>query len=161
MLSERWLPLFEWAGRTWLGTAVRDHILAFPIIETFHLLALAVLLGSVLIVNLRAFGIGRHRSSYAQIAAELDPWMLVSVVVLILSGVPMAMSEPMKCYESWSFPIKMILIVLAIAWHFTVQRRWTGADSIDATPGKKKMAAIFSILLWTAVAAAGKGIPYV
>jgi hypothetical protein len=161
MLSERWLPLFEWAGRTWLGTAVRDHVLAFPIIETFHLLALAVLLGTVLIVNLRAFGIGRDRTSYARIAADLGPWMLGSVVVLILSGVPMAMSEPMKCYESWSFPIKMILLVLAILWHFTVQRRWTRADSIGVTPAKNKMAAICSILLWTAVAAAGKGIPYV
>ena len=47
MLSERWLPLFEWAGKTWLGTAVRDNVLAFPVIETFHLLALAVLLGTV------------------------------------------------------------------------------------------------------------------
>jgi hypothetical protein len=151
MLSDWWLPLFDWAGKTWLGTTVRDHVLAFPIIETFHLLALAVLLGSVLIVNLRAFGIGRDRSSYAQIAAELEPWMLVSVAVLIASGIPMAMSEPMKCFESWSFPIKMILMLVAIVWHFTIQRHWQ----------KRKIAAVFSILLWTAVGVAGKGIPYV
>lgn len=67
MLSERWLPLFEWAGKTWIGTAVRDHVLAFPIIETFHLLALAVLLGTVLIVNLRALGVGRDRSSMGRL----------------------------------------------------------------------------------------------
>ena len=52
---------------------------------------------------------------------------------------------------------KMILMVLAIVWHFTVQRRWTNAESV----GKSKTAAICSILLWTAVGAAGKGIPYV
>ena len=40
--------------------------------------------------------------------------MLTSLAVLILSGIPMAMSEPMKCFESWSFPIKMILLVVAI-----------------------------------------------
>ena len=101
--SERWLPLFDWAGKTWLGMAVRDNVLAFPIIETFHLLALAVLLGTVLIVNLRAFGIGRGRSSYTQLAGELEPWMVVSIVVLIASGIPMAMSEPMKCYEKLVF----------------------------------------------------------
>ena len=57
-------------------------------------------------------------------------------------------------------------MVLAIVWHFTVQRRWTrvnsdGAESIGVTPGKIKIAAISSIHLWTAVGAAGKGIPYV
>jgi hypothetical protein len=157
MLSERWLPFFEWAGQTWLGTAVRDNVLAFPIIETFHLLALAVLLGTVLIVNLRAFGLGAQRATYAQVAKELEPWMVVSLAVLILSGIPMAMSEPMKCYESWSFPIKMILLVIAIIWHFTVQRKWANSDA----PGKSKMAAILSIALWTSIGIAGKGIPYV
>ena len=158
MLSERWLPLFDWAGNTWLGTWVRDHVLAFPIIETFHLLALAILLGTVLIVNLRAFGIGGSRFSYPQLTSELEPWMVWSVVVLIASGIPMAMSEPQKCYESWSFPIKMILMVVAIVWHFTVQKRW--AVTNQATT-QSKIAAVCSIVLWTAVGAAGKGIPYI
>ena len=52
MLGESFRPYFEWCGNTWLGTTVRDTVWAFPLIETFHLLALAVLLGSVLIVNL-------------------------------------------------------------------------------------------------------------
>jgi hypothetical protein len=154
MLSESFLPFFEWCGRTWLGTTVRDTVWAFPVIETFHLLALAVLLGTVLIVNLGAFGVGMRGSSYAGTARELQPWMLTSLAVLILSGIPMAMSEPMKCYESWSFPIKMILLLVAILWHFTFQRRWT-------TPLKSKVAACFSILLWTGIGIAGKGIPYV
>ena len=86
MLSERWLPLFDWAGKTWLGTAVRDHILAFPIIETFHLLALAVLLGTVLIVNLRAFGIGRDRSSYARASRRSSStWMADAAFVVLIA----------------------------------------------------------------------------
>jgi Family of unknown function (DUF6644) len=151
MLSDSFLPFFEWCGRTWLGTTVRDTVWAFPVIETFHLLALAILLGTVLIVNLSAFGVGRSSSS---VTRELEPWMLTSLSVSILSGIAMAMSEPMKCYESYSFPIKMILLLVAILWHFTVQRK------LD-TPLKSKLAAGFSILLWTGIAAAGKGIPYV
>jgi hypothetical protein len=161
MLSESFLPFFEWCGRTWLGTTVRDTVWAFPVIETFHLLALAILLGTVLIVNLRAFGLGAQRSSRSRMAGELEPFMRVSLAVLILSGIPMAMSEPMKCFESYSFPIKMILLVLAILWHFTVERRWTTPDAIRLTPLKSKLAAGFSILLWAGIGAAGKGIPYV
>ena len=37
MLSERFLPFFEWCGKTWLGSTVRDTVWAFPLIETFHL----------------------------------------------------------------------------------------------------------------------------
>lgn len=151
MLSQWWLPFFEWCGKTWLGTTVRDTVWAFPVIETFHLLALAILLGSVLIVNLRAFGLGGTRASGPEMAAHFEPWIVVSVGVLIVSGIPMAMSEPMKCYESISFPIKMILLVVAIVWHFALQRRWT----------RSKLAAGFSILLWLSIGIAGKGIPYV
>jgi hypothetical protein len=157
MLSESFLPFFDWCGKTWVGTTVRDTVWAFPVIETFHLLALAVLLGTVLIVNLRAFGLGARYSP----GHELQRWMLVSLVVLILSGIPMFLSEPMKCYESVSFPIKMGLLLLAILWHFTIQRKWTAPDSRSATPVKARLAAGFSIMLWAGIGMAGKGIPYV
>jgi hypothetical protein len=149
MLSESFLPFFEWCGNTWLGTTVRDTVWAFPVIETFHLLALAVLLGTVLIVNLRAFGVGT-RELEPELESQLEPWMKVSLAVLILSGIPMFLSEPMKCYESVSFPIKIGLLLTAILWHFTIQRKWKG-----------KLTAGFSILLWAGIGIAGKGIPYV
>ncbi len=157
MLSESWKPFFDWCGTTWLGTTVRDTVWAFPLIETFHLLALAVLLGTVLIVNLRVFGLGRrYYASAGQVARDLEPWMLAAVGVLIASGVPMFLSEPEKCYESYSFPIKIMLIVIGIIYQFTVQRRWIVRDD-----GKAKLAACVSILVWTTVGLAGKGIPYV
>ena len=137
---------------------MRDTVWAFPVIETFHLLALAILLGTVLIVNLSAFGVGTRGSSPAATARELEPWMLVSVAVAILFGISRRWSEPMKCYESYSFPIKMILIVVAIVWYFTVQRKWTGPT---ASPLKGKVAACISILLWAGIGIAGKGIPYI
>ncbi|MBV8730913.1 MAG: hypothetical protein JO336_13995 [Acidobacteriia bacterium] len=159
MLGESFRPYFEWCGNTWLGTTVRDTVWAFPLIETFHLLALAVLLGTVLIVNLRVFGLGKQYLSASQLARQLEPWMLVSIGVLIATGIPMAFSEPMKCFESYSFPIKMSLIVVGVISQFTIQRRWIMANT--ATTGKAKLAAILSIFIWTAVGAAGKGIPYV
>jgi hypothetical protein len=159
MLGESFRPYFEWCGNTWLGATVRDTVWAFPLIETFHLLALAVLLGSVLIVNLRVFGLGKQYVSASQMARQMEPWMLVSIGVLIASGIPMAFSEPIKCFESISFPIKMVLILLGIASQLTIQRKWVMAG--DTSPLKAKLAAILSIAIWASVGAAGKGIPYV
>jgi len=159
MLSESFRPYFEWCGNTWLGATVRDTVWAFPLIETLHLLALAVLLGTVLIVNLRVFGLGQRYVFAAQTARQLEPWMLASLGILIASGIPMAFSEPIKCFESYSFPIKMGLIVIGIASQLTIQRRWVLSG--DASARKAKLAAALSIVIWTAVGAAGKGIPYV
>ncbi len=159
MLSQSWWPFFEWCGNTWLGTTVRDTVWAFPVIETFHLLALAVLLGSVLLVNLRVFGLGRRYWSVTGLGHALEPWMLASIGVLIASGIPMAMSEPMKCFESYSFPIKMMLLALGVASQLTIGRKWVLRG--DGTSRKARFAAALSILVWTAVGLAGKGIPYV
>ena len=162
MLSPWFQPFFDWCGRTWLGTTVRDTVWAFPLIETFHLLAMAVLLGTVLIVNLRVFGLGRrYYSSAADVARELEPWMLASLGVLIASGIPMFLSEPMKCYESYSFPIKMMLLVAGVVAQFTIQRRWVIGDESEGSATRAKVAACISILVWAGVGAAGKGIPYV
>jgi hypothetical protein len=151
-------PFFQWCDQSWLGTAVRDHVWAFPVIETFHLLALAVLLGTVLIVNLRVLGLGARFTSVPQIAQELERWMVWSIVVLIASGIPMMMSEPMKCYESTSFLVKMILLVLAIVFHSVVQRKWAKGSPADP-PGR--LAAFTSLALWSTISMAGKGIPYI
>ena len=150
------LPFFEWSAQTWLGVYVRDHVWAFPVIETFHLLALAVLLGSVLLVNLRAFGLGSGYSTLQDLARELEPWMKWSIALLILTGIPMMLSEPMKCYESYSFPVKMILICVGIVLHFSITKKWaSGAASAS------RSTAVLSIALWTTVSLAGKGIPYI
>jgi hypothetical protein len=161
MLNESFLPFFDWCGRTWLGTIVRDTIWAFPLIESIHLLALAILLGTVLIINLRAFGIGIRYMPDARAVRDLEPWLLTSVALMIVTGIPMFLSETQKCYESVSFPIKMVLLLLAIVWHFAVQHRWTGPQITNHTPLKAKLAACVSILLWLCIGAAGKGIPYV
>lgn len=159
MLSAAWQPFFTWCGNTWLGMTVRDVTWAFPLIETFHLLAMAVLLGSVLIVNLRVFGLGGRQVSAAQAARDFQPWLLGSLAVLIASGIPMFFSETMKCYESESFPVKMGLIVVGVASQFTLYRKWILNG--DAKGNKARLAALLSILIWTGVGVAGKAIPYI
>jgi hypothetical protein len=108
-------------------------------------------------VNLRVFGVGRRYASTADTARELEPWMFVSLGVLIASGIPMAFSEPMKCFESYSFPIKMVLIVVGTLGQVTILRRWVARDD----GGKAKLAAVASIAVWSMVGLAGKGIPYI
>jgi hypothetical protein len=152
-------PFFEWCGRTAVGMAVRDTIWAFPFIETFHLLALAALLGSILLINLRVFGIGMRQFSVPQLARMLEPWILASIPVMLVSGILMALSEPIKCFESYSFPVKMLFLGIAIVYHFTVQRKLQISE--DAPPIRGRLGATLGISLWAIVSIAGRGIPYI
>ena len=64
----------------WLGRAVVGSLWLFPVIEAVHLLALSVLGGAVLIVDLRLLGIGLKHRSVAELWREARPWMIGALV---------------------------------------------------------------------------------
>src|SRR5689334_21726151 len=104
------LPWAQWLDGSSLGIAIRDSSILFPIVETFHLLALALLGGAVLVVDLRLWGFGT-RQPLAQVAKDAQPWLVGSLVVMVISGFLMFMSEVMKLYQSDPFRIKMVCFV--------------------------------------------------
>src|SRR5215472_14102803 len=122
------LPFFQWCDKTWLGEAIRGSRLYFPIIETFHLLALTILFGAVVVLNLRLAGIIMKAQPTQQVAKDLAPWAWWSLVVILVSGIMLFLSEAMKCYASVPFQVKMVFLFAAIAFHFTIYRSVTKSD---------------------------------
>lgn len=66
--------LFQWCESSLLGNAIKNSKWDFAILETVHIIGIAVLLGSTLVVNLRLLGFGMRRRSAAQLEEELGPW---------------------------------------------------------------------------------------
>ena len=68
-------PFFEWSDKMWLGRAIADTIWAFPVIETIHILALTMMFGAIVIIDLRMFGLGLRKQPVAVLAKNLatDP----------------------------------------------------------------------------------------
>ncbi|MBM3739298.1 MAG: hypothetical protein FJW39_26305 [Acidobacteria bacterium] len=141
------LPLFQWFEATFIGTKVRESLWMFPVIECVHLLALALLGGTILAVDLRRLGLGLKEQNAADLNRQLHPWMSGSVAMLILTGIPMFLSEAVKCYYSPPFWYKMGL--LAVAYTFTLRRR-----------AESRPAAVVSLGLWFSVAFAGRWIAF-
>ena len=94
---------FTWCEHTAVGTAVRESIWLFPIIEVVHLVGLAVLGGAVLLVDLRLIGIGLHGVPVATLARSARPWLLGSLALTVVSGVLLFLSEALKCYGNPAF----------------------------------------------------------
>jgi hypothetical protein len=153
------LPFFKWCDSTWLGETIRGSRIYFPIIETFHLLALTILFGAVLVLNLRMCGLLMKTQPVQQVAKDLGPWAWWSLVVILVSGVMLFLSEAMKCYASKPFQVKMLFLFAALIYHFTIHRRVSRSDR-DPRVGWGALIGTVNALLWLGVGLGGRAIGF-
>jgi len=151
---------FVWCEHTGIGTAVRDSIWLFPIIEVIHLVGLAVLGGAILLVDLRLLGVGLHGVPVASLARSARPWLWISLALTMGSGVLLFLSEALKCYENPAFWLKVGFLVLALLFAGLVRPRFTRDAGAGPLPFTARLAGAVSVALWTGVAAAGRGIGF-
>jgi len=153
------LFFFDWCEKSALGSAIRGSLWLFPVIESVHLLTLALIGGAVLIVDLRLLGLGLRRQSVAQLARDIQPWLAGGLIVMVVSGVLLFSSEAIKCYYSTAFRTKMSFLLPAILFTFTV-RRAAVADETRMKPSWRRVVAVVSLALWTVVGASGRWIGF-
>lgn len=154
------LPLFQWSEESGLGRMVRESVWAFAVIESTHLLALAMMGGAALLVDLRLLNLGLRRQPVAELARDAQRFFGLGLVVLILSGTALFASEAVKCFYSNAFRLKMLALVVATLFAYTVRRRVVFADEGRFGGGTKALVAIASIALWFTVAASGRWIGF-
>ena len=153
------LPLFQWFETLWLGQAVVGSQWLFPAIEAVHLLGLGLLGGALLLVDLRLLGLGLTRTPAAELARDARPFLVGAIALMILTGVPLFLSEAVKCYYNDAFWVKMTTLPFALAFTFTI-RSQALTDSVRNTARRQKLAGALSIALWVTVAAAGRWIGF-
>jgi len=153
------MPFFQWCDASWLGSAMRSSRLAFPIVENFHLFALTVLLGTLIVLCLRQFGVLYKSVPLQELAAQLRPWNLWSLAVMLVSGILLFLSEAMKCYANTSFRVKMIFLFAALVFQFAVYNRIVRNEGQSPSTSGKVAAAV-ALCLWFGVGLAGRAIGF-
>lgn len=154
------LPYFQWCESSWLGQVIPNSAWLFPVIEAVHLLALAVIGGAVLVVDLRLLGLGLRSRPVSEIGREAQPYLIASLIVMISSGVPLFFSEAIKCYYSDAFWVKMPALALSIVFAFTVRRMVVQAEDGRFAPTSRMAVGAMSLLLWSTVGMAGRWIGF-
>ena len=156
-----WFGFFDWIEHTGHGTMIRDSIWQSAAIEAVHLLALAVIGGAVLIVDLRLLGWTLRRQPVKQIARDAEPFLIGSLFTMLLTGyLLMASLAASKYYVNYAFQLKMLFLLLAIVFTFTVRRWLIYKDDADINPALAKIVAVVSVLLWSGVGIMGRGIGF-
>ena len=154
------LPLFEWIGLTDIGLTIRDSMWLFPIIECVHLLALAMLGGSLIVVDLRLLGLGLKRHPVSYLSKQAYPWLIGSLLLMLVTGLLLASSETLKIYFSPPFWWKMRFLGVAILFTFTVRRTALRLEDIQLEPFRGKAIAVVSLVLWFSVGFSGRWIAF-
>ena len=145
------LPFFEWMGGLRFSAFFLESIWPTPIMQNIHLVAVAVFAGSVLVVDLRMLGTGLRETPLAQLARSVEPWLIGSFVVLVLSGIPQLTSTALKQYYSPFFWWKMQAVLIGVILTVTVRRRIAMRPEAELGPVLPKVVAVVSIALWTSV----------
>jgi hypothetical protein len=154
------LPFIEWVASSSLSHAISTSTWAFAVIESIHLLALSVIGGAVLIVDLRLLGYGIKTQTLAELARNAQPWFLGSWTVMIVTGLLLFVSEPQKLYYSTPFAVKMSCLLLGTIFALTVRRKVTLAGEDRVPPIVMKLVALISLALWFGVGAGGRWIGF-
>jgi hypothetical protein len=151
------LPLFEWLQHTYLGETIRHSAALIATLEIVHLTGLAILLGTILMVDLSLLGLGIGSHPTFEIARELNTFTLIGLGIMLVSGPLILTSEAVRCYRTPAFWIKMVLLASAVAFHFTIHRKVTLAEP-PTDRARARLVARVSLALWIGVALAGKAI---
>jgi hypothetical protein len=144
----------------WLGQFIIGSNWLFPVIESVHLLGLAVLGGAILVVDMRLLGLGLKNHPVVELAREARPWLKGALVVMIATGIPLFLSEPIKCYYSQAFWNKMTALAIGLLFTFTIRARVTEVESVRNTARRQAVVGALSLALWFTVAASGRWIGF-
>ncbi len=154
-------PIFEWSDNLWVGHAISGSTWAFPFIETIHILALTIMYGAMVILDLRLLGLAMRKQSAALLARNLDPYMTWGLIVMLGSGFLLFTSEAMKCYVNEGFRFKMAVLVPAVLFQFTLFRSVTHKAESERPRALGWAVSVASLVLWFGVGVGGRAIGFV
>jgi hypothetical protein len=131
----------------------------FPIIETLHVMALTMVLGTIAMVDLRLLGVASRESAVSQLSRELLPWTWAAWCIAAVFGTLMFMSNATTYAANLQFRLKFVCMGLAalnmLSFHFGPYRRVALWDSGEP-PASAKLAGALSLSLWIGVVFFGR-----
>jgi hypothetical protein len=146
-----------------LSLTIGAHHWITPALQTVHILAVACVLASVLVVDIRLLQSG-GRDHFPLFARRYIPWIWRALVVLLATGILLTIGEPARELKNIVFAAKMTMVTLAVCLTAAAERplraALEGPEPI-VLPAFTKPFAVISLILWAAIVVAGRWIAYV
>jgi hypothetical protein len=154
----------QWLYDTPLAATIRSNELAFPWLESVHVLAITLVLGTIAVADLRLLGIASLKRPVTKVLDEVLPVTWVAFAIAAITGVAMFTSNAVEYSHNTAFQLKMVLLVLAglnmLGFQLITFRGVGQWDEARATPTGARFAGAFSLLAWIGIVAFGRWIGF-
>lgn len=158
------LAFLQWIASTNASIFIKQSSWAFPAIESLHVIALSLVVGTITIVDLRLLGLASTRRRYTSLSRAVLPWTWGAFATAAATGLVMFASNPVGYFGNGDFRVKLLLILaagcnMAIFQLFTVRTvsQWGGAAR---PPLSAKIAGAISLACWISVVFFGRRIGF-
>lgn len=146
-----------------LARMMRESLWAYPIVETIHIVGFAILVGSVVMFDLRVLGLSRQVSVRA-LARHLLPWSWASLALIVPTGFLMFLAHASDFLANGTFQLKMALLMAAginaVVFHTLPYQSVSAWDTGVAAPLSARLSVLASIVLWVAIIGCGRLLAY-
>jgi hypothetical protein len=154
----------EWLEASGLATRIRDSNYLFPLIESTHVFGLALVFGTITIIDFRLLGIASTQRSFQRMASDILKWTWAAFALTALTGSLMFITNAPVYYHNFYFRAKMLLLALSginmLAFELTAGRTIHGWDRAPSAPRAGKAVAALSLAMWISIIFMGRMIGF-
>lgn len=158
-------PFALWLSTTLPSVFIQEHnAWVVPTIQSMHIVGIAMVMGTVLMIDLRILGWGGTDQTLRQTTDRFGPWLTGSLWLLLATGILMVVGEPVRELVTFSFWLKMALVavgaVVAVIFQSALRRhdqQW--GDTLVHRPSIRTLA-ILTFLIWVCIIVLGRLIAY-
>jgi hypothetical protein len=147
---------------TALSQAIQSMKWVVPTVQTVHIIGIAAVMASILMINLRLLRIRGTEQSIASVSNRFRPVVWWTLPVLLVSGAILIIGEPARSLANWSFQLKMFLLICVIAVTVLSQHPLAKDPQYwDVRPAASRIIALLSLTLWIGIVFAARWIAYI
>jgi hypothetical protein len=155
----------NWLAATPLSQAFANAPLFVPAVQTIHILSIAVVVSTLVLLDVRLLGLTTKGPPLAQMARNFLPWTWTALVILLVTGTLLTITEPDRELMNQGFRVKMLLVVILALLTFAFQGALGKEPGYwSASPGRRWLGGaigVASLLLIACIEALGRLIAYI
>jgi hypothetical protein len=152
--------ILQWLEASALATRIRESLYLFPFLESIHVIGLALVFGTIAIIDLRLLGTASTERPFKRMASDILKWTWGAFALTAVTGSLMFLTNAGVYYHNFYFRTKMALLVLAavnmLSFELTLGRTAHRWDKATAAPPAGRAVAVLSLVIWISVIFAGR-----
>ncbi len=147
-----------------LAVGIRDSLLIFPVLEAVHVVALGLVFGTIMVVDLRLLGVASTNRTFGRVSREMLRWTWAAFGLAAFTGLLMFATNARVYIDNPFFRAKFVLMALAgvnmLVFHLTAGRSIDQWEEDKPAPVGGRVAAILSLVIWVLVIGMGRTIGF-